>query len=134
MTDVTATYRKDRYTLAIHGHAEGSPKSCNAVSAIIYALAGWLDNRPELRDELRLGKGDVLIAFHGGKDARAAMDMAVIGLGQIAEQGGREFVKVSVAVIRRTDFNTATRGRRRKNTRARHTGPFNARDTGARSR
>lgn len=98
MTSVQAIYEgpEGLYGLEVRGHAEGKPTVCSAVSGLVYALAGWLENHPEcatLKRELKPGKAWLL--FRGGSEARAAMDTAVIGLAQIAEAEPEE---VSVEV------------------------------------
>ena len=81
MTRVKARYSGDGYSIVSVGHA-GSSESCTAVSAIIGALAGWVDNNA---GTFSLKKGEAMIAFPKGGGAETAMDMAVIGLQQVAK-------------------------------------------------
>lgn len=91
MTRVKARYGRKGYQIEAHDHA-GSTESCVAVSAIIQALAGWVHNRHD--GAISLDKGEAIIAF-GGDDAKAAMDLTVIGLLQI-QQAAPEDVSVEV--------------------------------------
>lgn len=81
MTRIKARYSGDGYSIVSVGHA-GSSESCAAVSAIITALAGWVDNNA---GTFSLEKGEALISFPKGGGAEAVMDMTVIGLQQVAK-------------------------------------------------
>ena len=75
--------------LSVDGHATGSPEVCAGVSAVVYALAGYLTNRvPEA--EIRLDSGRAQISCRG---QRAMFEMAWIGLAQI-EKAHPEFIRV----------------------------------------
>lgn len=74
---------RDRFLVTCKGHATGSEKVCAGVSAVIYALAGWVNNYAEAEVRIELESGDALITFRGGSEAEAAFDMALIGLKQI---------------------------------------------------
>ncbi len=83
--------RMDRsYLVTVTGHAAGSSEACAGVSAIVYALAGYLENARRDRlvniKEVRLDSGDARLEWLGQPRARAAFDMAVVGLAQIAEK------------------------------------------------
>lgn len=82
------------YFLEAKGHATGSEKVCSGVSAILYALAGWIINNDDklLYHRERLTSGDAYIEFWGGTEAQTAYDMAVIGLRQI-EKKYPEYIK-----------------------------------------
>ena len=85
MTRIRARYGKDGYSVVSVGHATASAEACAGVSAILYALAGWLRNSG-VRHGASLEPGDALIWFDAGPGAEAVMDMTVIGLAQIAEK------------------------------------------------
>lgn len=79
MTRVKARYGRDGYSVVSVGHA-GTSQSCTAVSAILGALAGWVDNNA---GKFTLDKGEAMIAFPKNDGAEAVMDMTVIGLLQV---------------------------------------------------
>lgn len=88
MTRISFSDKRGRLRICAEGHATGSEAACAAVSAIMYALAGWLLNEngegAELeKSELRAGYAEII--FSGGEAARTAYEMAVIGLMQIAQ-------------------------------------------------
>lgn len=77
------------HELMLFGHAEGSPEVCAAASAIVYALAGWVENNREHLDERKqafidLKSGDACLLFTGDVCADAAFQVAEIGLAQLA--------------------------------------------------
>lgn len=90
MTTITAEdYRlkdgRTMYAIRAEGHAIGGSKVCAGISAIIYALAGYVRNHTGVEvDTLELLKGYADISFCGGEAALAAYQMAAIGLAQIA--------------------------------------------------
>ncbi len=85
----TATYHNDenRHFLHVKGHATGSPQVCAGVSAIVYALAGWLANFGDReRDTVILESGEAFFSVDGPKESvKTAFDMAIIGFLQIAK-------------------------------------------------
>lgn len=84
MTVVTAWQEGDRYEIAALGHATGSVTGCAYISGILYSLAGYLTNEVEIRvEESRMEPGNVRLRFQGGREARTAYEMAVIGLAQL---------------------------------------------------
>ena len=87
MTNFTAQEERGRYEITAKGHATGEdPAVCAGISAILYSLAGLLDNMPEIKSEcIFLDEGDAHFIFSGGAEARTAYDMTVIGIAQIAE-------------------------------------------------
>ncbi len=68
--------------IAVHGHAKDS-EGCAAVSAILYALAGGLEN---LSDPVRwrIESGCACIPVPDSPDAQAMRLMAEVGLRQLA--------------------------------------------------
>lgn len=81
MTHIKAQYGRDGYSVVSVGHA-GTSESCTAISAILGALAGWVNNNAGV---FSLEKGDAMIAFPKGNGAETAMDVTVIGLQQVAK-------------------------------------------------
>ena len=79
MTRIKCRIGRDGYSVVSVGHA-GSTQSYTAISAILGALAGWVDNNA---GRFTLDKGEALIVFPKGEGAEAVMDMTVIGLLQI---------------------------------------------------
>lgn len=89
MTQVCAQRSGNRCILSAKGHATGSVEVCAAVSAILYALAGYLANAVHERYiefyEHRMEEADVMFDFSGDECTAAAFEMAAIGLAQIAK-------------------------------------------------
>lgn len=86
MTSVNVSSLNGRYIIQAEGHATGSPEVCAAISGIIYALAGALNNSETIRsEEVSVESGKIRIEFYGGDDAEAMYLMTTIGLMQIAE-------------------------------------------------
>ncbi len=91
MTTILARRSSGGFRCAIRasGHATGSEKACAAVSAILYALAGYLKNAEADRRlpvvEIRLESGDAVLDFWADEEAKGAFEMAVIGLAQVAK-------------------------------------------------
>ena len=83
MTEAYFEQDHDRFLVTCKGHATGSEAVCAGVSAIIYALAGWVNNYAPEGVKIELESGDALVTFKGGEAAQAAFDMALIGLKQI---------------------------------------------------
>ncbi len=85
----TATYYNDEnwHYLHVRDHATGSPQVCAGVSAIVYALAGWLANfgDPE-HDTVILESGEAFFSIDSPKQGvEAAFSLTIIGLLQIAK-------------------------------------------------
>lgn len=91
MTRVKARYGRDGYSVVSVGHA-GTSQSCTAISAILGALAGWVDNNA---GKFSLDKGEAMIAFPKNYGAEAVMDMTVIGLLQV-QKAAPEDVKIEL--------------------------------------
>lgn len=87
MTNVTIQSDGGRFRLSAAGHATGSKEVCAAVSAIVYALAGYLKNLEksgavELRSFM-LESGAAEIEAEG-EAARAPFGVTAVGLMQVA--------------------------------------------------
>lgn len=81
------------HELTINGHAGyaeyGKDIVCAGVSAIAFALLGWLENnQDELTemDELMVEDGQVYIACAGSDNVNTAFQVALMGFIQIARQ------------------------------------------------
>ena len=87
MTTVTYGCTGNRYKVKCSGHTTGSEKACAGVSAIVYALAGYLLNTKDVitTEKSSLASGEAEIVFVGGTEAQTAYEMAVIGLMQLAQ-------------------------------------------------
>lgn len=83
MTRVHITYGPDRFTVTAKGHATGSPEVCAAVSGLIYALAGFLQN---FGAKARLEAGDAEVECLSSYETDLALEMAYVGFRQIAQQ------------------------------------------------
>lgn len=86
-----------RYVLTARGHAVGSPQVCAAISALLFAVAGYLENvRGTVQvGEVRLDSGDARLYWSGGARAEAAYELAAVGLCQLARRYPR-YVACSV--------------------------------------
>ena len=89
MTNACVNIDGSRCLMTMEGHATGSETVCAGVSAIVYALSGYLLNAGEhlekvIRNELE--SGSACISCTGDECVAAAFRMAGIGLAQIARQ------------------------------------------------
>ena len=86
MTRIRIRRDGGRWRFSAEGHATGAPEACSGVSALLFALAGWLRNAPPgvAPGEISLAPGRAVIAFSGGAQAAAAAALTEIGLRQIA--------------------------------------------------
>lgn len=89
MTKISLGQGDGRYFLEFRGHAAGSERVCAGVSAIVYALAGWLVNAEDAGlvrvHRLELHSGEAELMFSGGAEVETAFQVAEIGLRQLAE-------------------------------------------------
>ena len=89
---ITARYEKDgsSHNLSVSGHARYSPKGqdivCAGVSAIVYALIGWLENSFEDTSFVSIDEkgGEVIISAQGDDNVATAFYMCAIGIENIA--------------------------------------------------
>ena len=105
MTRISVEHAGGRWRFAAAGHATGAPEACAGVSALLYALAGWLENAPAgtAREVCALSPGRAEIVFAGDERADAAAALTAIGLAQIAR---RYPAAVEVRERRRGDGET----------------------------
>ena len=86
MIEAVAGQTSCGYALEVIGHAEyasGNDVVCAAVSALVEALAAYLEEYGEQDAEADLADGYAMITV---SERNAAFDMAVCGLGAIADQ------------------------------------------------
>ena len=96
MTDVYLERDGDRYVLSCKGHAAGSPALCAAVSALVYAAAGWVRNEPGAeRLTERLESGDALLVWIApGEGPVAVFRLLTVAFLQL-EASDRERLRVA---------------------------------------
>jgi uncharacterized protein YsxB (DUF464 family) len=96
MTKVIALKKENGYSLILKGHATGSEKVCAAVSGIVYALEGFLNNFPECikQKKSELKNGEAEFVFFGDERVYYPFMMAIIGLKQI-EKSYPEYIRVN---------------------------------------
>ena len=86
---ITARYDRDgeMHTLSVNGHAgyadKGQDIVCAGVSAIVYALIGWLENNIEAFTSIDENNGEVIISCEGDEKVEAVFYMAAIGIESI---------------------------------------------------
>ena len=99
MVKVYAESDGNRYLLSVQDHATGSEQVCAAVSALVYAFAGYVRNAKENRKamvyNMKLDSGKALIHCHGDRDVGTAFDTVVLGLKQV-EAGNGEYIQVEI--------------------------------------
>lgn len=91
MVKGTIETRDGVHRIECRGHATGSEQVCAAISALMYALIGFLGNQPDLEDAIRECKaesGHSLVVFEGYNEA---FEVARIGLLQIANSYPKYF-------------------------------------------
>lgn len=99
MVNVYAESDSNRYLLSSEGHATGSEQVCAAVSALVYAFAGYVENAKIEGNatvyNMRLDSGKALIHCHGSREVGAAFDTVVLGLKQV-ELSHPELIRVEI--------------------------------------
>jgi uncharacterized protein YsxB (DUF464 family) len=93
MVNVYAEKDGNRYLLCVKDHATGSDIVCAAVSALVYAFAGYAANFAAETYGMRLESGNATIHCTGGDDVEASFNTVVTGLKQI-ELSHPEYIKV----------------------------------------
>lgn len=90
MIRVNYSQEGSRYRLAVTGHAgysaNGNDIVCAGVSAISYALLGYLQNSPAVATEAHMDSGDLMIDCTGPETICAVFEMALIGYLQISKK------------------------------------------------
>ena len=82
MTRVLAGAAGDRFFLQVCGHATGSVQVCAAVSGLVYALAGYVQNDACVNDNIcDIMEADARLSFSGGEQAA--------GCGALHERDGK---------------------------------------------
>ena len=104
---IRVRYRRNEFahSILVAGHAgyssEGNDIVCAGVSAVVYALLGFLHNVPDRKERLTasIDSGETMIFWRGvSEDITAAFHMAVIGLAQIARKYP-DFVSVEASEL-----------------------------------
>ena len=88
MTEIWISLAGNTHILSAEGHAEQYPQVCAGVSALLYALSGFLQNagkRVKALDELTLKPGSACLRCRGDRSVTAAYEMTALGLLQIAK-------------------------------------------------
>ncbi len=85
MTRISFYEKNGHFGVKASGHASGNPSVCAAISGIMYALAGYLQNAECAMQRVKLNAADAEIEFSGGEAEAAVYLMTVIGLMQIAK-------------------------------------------------
>ena len=88
---IRARYNRDgeTHTLSVNGHAgygeKGQDIVCAGVSAIVFALIGWLENNSEDATFVSVDEngGEVVIVCEGDEQVSAVFYMAAIGIENI---------------------------------------------------
>lgn len=90
MTVVRYKVHDGKYEMSIYGHAgyaeAGKDIVCAGVSAIGYALLGFLRNTDCKGLRVITDSGNLAVSCKGGERVSAAFEMAYIGLLQIAQK------------------------------------------------
>lgn len=69
--------------LTLLGHATGEPAVCAAASALVFALAGWLQDQGAADLAFRLAPGDAWIQSGRSPLADGAFEMVATALGRL---------------------------------------------------
>lgn len=96
MTRITIQQDGGVFRLSANGHAQGSVQVCAAVSAILFALGGYLQNlerQGSVRLETFLLESGTAELAASGPDARVPFEMAAVGLLQV-QQGHGAYIEV----------------------------------------
>jgi uncharacterized protein YsxB (DUF464 family) len=97
MVEVYAECEGNRYLLSAKNHATGSDVVCAAVSALVFAVAGYVKTAEAKRKaqvyNFRLDSGNALVHCHGDRDVGTAFETVLIGLKQI-ELSHPDLIKV----------------------------------------
>lgn len=88
---IRVRYEKDgeMHTLSVNGHAgyaeKGEDIVCAGVSALVYALIGWLENNSEDAKFVSIDErgGEAVVACEGDEKVAAVFYMAAIGIESI---------------------------------------------------
>lgn len=90
MIDIRYGMAEGCHVLSLRGHAEydqeGQDIVCAGVSAIVFALLGYLANQATNQFYKVVEPGQTLIICDAGRDIDTAFTVAQIGLGQIARK------------------------------------------------
>lgn len=96
MTEVRLNNKNNVYRIECRGHATGSQETCSAISALVYALKGYIDNGygGVIKRNTTIGDGYISLEFSGGAQAEAIFDVVALGLMQLESAYDGEYVKI----------------------------------------
>lgn len=96
MTEVRLKNENNVYRIECRGHATGSEETCSAISALVYALKGYLDNGygGVKKRNTAIGDGYIDLEFSGGAEAEAVFDIVALGLMQLEDAYDGEYVRI----------------------------------------
>ena len=86
MIEILATESPEALRLQAYGHATGKAEVCAGVSALLYALRGWVSERerregwPADASEARIGKGSATIRMPRTEETELAFGLVLHGL------------------------------------------------------
>ena len=109
MTTVNITISEPRYTIILDGHATGSAEVCSGISALVYALADFLENNEDkiFLKSINLdhaGWGYIMFELEDpSPKMKGAFELVMIGLLQIAK-AYPDFCKVDVKDVTEKNF------------------------------
>ena len=99
MVRVYAERDGNRYLLSAQDHATGSETVCAAVSALVFAFAGYVKSAEGRKEadvyNFRLDSGKALIHCRGTAEMETAFDTVVIGLQQV-EMSHPDYISVEI--------------------------------------
>lgn len=95
MTTITLK-ETDEFLVKVEGHATGSQQVCSAVSALVYTLAGYLDNEGIELTEFRINEEEpsAIVRFPKTPKSEVAFDMVSIGFSMMESSYG-DFLRIN---------------------------------------
>lgn len=100
MTTVTIDSTKRIVRITAKDHAYGNDKVCNGISTLLLTLESYLVNNPERisKHKSHIEPGDIEIMFAVKRfEMYAILEFVIIGLLQIENEYGNEFISVNVS-------------------------------------
>lgn len=94
MTVIRYSRTEEELRLWAEGHATGSERVCAAVSGLLYALLGYLENIGGDYSSM-VEDGSVVVRVARSEKTDSAFDLVLIGLLQI-EKAEPEYIKVTL--------------------------------------
>ena len=86
MTSITLSQDDRRFSIKANEHTDS--RVCAGISAILYAVAGWILNNQDILEchMVRLDAGDAELIWEGADKAETVYELAMIGLLQIEKK------------------------------------------------